>query len=57
MLIEGVMLDVGISPSDLHTFILGKLNELGEKFDDLEITEIDLNPFNTPANDTVSICV
>lgn len=51
------MLDVGVSPSDLHTFILGKLSELGESVDDLEITEIDLNPFNTPANDTVSICV
>lgn len=52
-----MLLDVGISPGDLHTFILGKLSELGEQVDDLEITEIDLNPFNTPANDTASICV
>ena len=30
---------------------------MGEKVDDIEIAEVELNPFNSPANETVSIQV
>lgn len=49
MIIENLPLDLGITEKDIFKFLKSKLIELGER-GDLDIVDIDMNPFNNKLN-------
>lgn len=52
VIIEGLLLDLGLTETDIIRFIRKKLEYLGESTSNeaLEIIDIDLNPFNSKVN-------
>ena len=60
VIIEGLLLDLGLTETDIISFIREKLELLGEStsHDALQIIDIDMNPFNSKVNNNcVSIQV
>jgi hypothetical protein len=49
VIIENLPLDLGITEKDIFKFLKSKLVELGER-GDLDIVDIDMNPFNNKLN-------
>lgn len=52
VIIEGLLLDLGLTETDIIRFIREKLEYLGESTskEALQIIDIDLNPFNSKVN-------
>jgi hypothetical protein len=49
VIIENLPLDLGITEKDIFKFLKSKMAELGER-GDLDIIDIDMNPFNNKLN-------
>ena len=52
VIIEGLLLDLGLTEADVLQFIREKLQEMGENVssNNLQIIDIDMNPFNSKVN-------